>query len=168
MPQTVGVFLQFIIPDTTTKYSKIKTCPIWGAAIAQWIRLCLPICHPRFESHAHHLCFYQFILNLCHVEKTKVCKKRAGLSHLFIKILSYFLIEGFFLIEHFGWQRQQQTFGVKIFSLENLFFWHKKLQTSLINLHRLKVNATDGFSHTKGLIDRWSVQIIFYCRMSVM
>ena len=24
----------------------------WGAAIAQWIRLCLPSCHPGFESQA--------------------------------------------------------------------------------------------------------------------
>ena len=31
-----------------------------GAAIAQWIRLYLPSCHPGFESQAHHLRFYQF------------------------------------------------------------------------------------------------------------
>ena len=31
-----------------------------GAAVAQWICLRLPSCHPGFESQAHHLCFYQF------------------------------------------------------------------------------------------------------------
>ena len=29
-----------------------------GAAIAQWIRLLLPSCCPRFESQACHLCFF--------------------------------------------------------------------------------------------------------------
>ena len=43
---------------------------------AQWTRLCLPSCHPRFESQAHHQCFYQFVFQLCHVEKTKINKKR--------------------------------------------------------------------------------------------
>ena len=33
------------------------------------------ICHPGFESQAHHLCFLQFILELCHVEKTKINKE---------------------------------------------------------------------------------------------
>ena len=32
----------------------------WGAAVAQWIGVCLPSCCPNFESHAHHLCFHQF------------------------------------------------------------------------------------------------------------
>ena len=36
---------------------------------------------PRFESQAHHLRFYQFIFELCHVEKTKINKKRQGLVH---------------------------------------------------------------------------------------
>ena len=36
---------------------------------------------PGFESQAHHLCFYQFIFELCHVEKTKINKKRSGLAH---------------------------------------------------------------------------------------
>ena len=30
----------------------------WGAAIAQWICLCLPSCHPGFKTQAHHLCFF--------------------------------------------------------------------------------------------------------------
>ena len=35
---------------------------IWTAAIAPWLRLRLPSCGPRFESRAHHLCFFQFDL----------------------------------------------------------------------------------------------------------
>ena len=31
-----------------------------------------------FESQGHHLCLYQFILELCDVEKTKINKKEAG------------------------------------------------------------------------------------------
>ena len=40
-----------------------------GAAIAQWIRLCLPICSPRFESQAHHQCFllYRQMLYFCNL-----------------------------------------------------------------------------------------------------
>ena len=30
---------------------------LWGAAIAQWIRLRLPSCRPRFEYQAYHLSF---------------------------------------------------------------------------------------------------------------
>ena len=56
-----------------------------GAAIAQWIRLCLPSCRPRFQPQAHHQHFYQFIFDLCHVEKTKINKKRPGLA--FLKIV---------------------------------------------------------------------------------
>ena len=57
----------------------------WDAAIAQWIRLCLPPCRPRFESQARHLrfCHLQSILRfICHVKRTKINKKRPGLAHL--------------------------------------------------------------------------------------
>ena len=30
---------------------------LMGAAIAQWIRLCLRSCHPEFESQPHYLCY---------------------------------------------------------------------------------------------------------------
>ena len=53
----------------------------WGAAIAQWICLHLPFCRPRFESQAHQLRFYQFIFELCHVEKPKINKNEGGLAH---------------------------------------------------------------------------------------
>ena len=51
-----------------------------GAAIAQWIRLHLPSCHPGFESQAQHLSFYQFKFELCHVEKDKNKQKEAGIG----------------------------------------------------------------------------------------
>ena len=60
-----------------------------GAAIAQWIRLRLPSCRPRFESQAHHLRFFQFILfklYICHlnwsVKRTKIKEKEAGIGPL--------------------------------------------------------------------------------------
>ena len=60
-----------------------------GAAIAQWIRLCLPSCRPGFESQVHHLRFFQFLklkLFICHsnwnVKRTKINKKRLGLANL--------------------------------------------------------------------------------------
>ena len=43
-------------------------------AIAQWIRLRLPSCHPGFKSQAHHLRYHQFI-ELFNVEKTKIKKE---------------------------------------------------------------------------------------------
>ena len=54
----------------------VTTINYWGVVIAQWIYLCLPSCHPGFESQAHHLCFYQLIFELFQVEKTKINIKR--------------------------------------------------------------------------------------------
>ena len=51
-----------------------------GAAIAQWIRLRLPSCCPGFKSQACHLCFNQFIFELCHVENTEINQKEAGIG----------------------------------------------------------------------------------------
>ena len=53
-----------------------------GAAIAHWIHLGIPSCHPGFESQAHHQFFYQFIFESFHVEKTEINKKRPGNGHL--------------------------------------------------------------------------------------
>ena len=55
-----------------------------GGAIAQWIRLRPPSCHPGFESRAH---IYNFIVysvcaSVCHVKRTKMNKKTLGLAHL--------------------------------------------------------------------------------------
>ena len=62
----------------------ITTFPLtyWVAAIAQWIHLHLPFCHPRFKSQAHHLCFYQFILICVMWKRRKQMKNRPGLAHL--------------------------------------------------------------------------------------
>ena len=50
------------------------------AAIAQWIRLCLPFCHPGSNPKHINLCFYQ--CKLWHVEKMKINKNRGpGLAH---------------------------------------------------------------------------------------
>ena len=38
---------------------------LWGAAIAKWIRLCLPSCRPGFESQANHLSFYFTYSQIC-------------------------------------------------------------------------------------------------------
>ena len=56
-------------------------------AVAQWIRLRLPFCHPGFESQAHHLCFYpfKFEFKLWHVEKTKINSKRGRDWPIFLK-----------------------------------------------------------------------------------
>ena len=40
-------------------WSQCNHSLIRGAAIAQWIRLRLPFCRPRFESQAYHLSFYK-------------------------------------------------------------------------------------------------------------
>ena len=51
-----------------------------GAAIAQRIHLCHPSCRHRFNSRAHHQCFYhysQFVLHLsCETNENK--QKEAG------------------------------------------------------------------------------------------
>ena len=53
-----------------------------GATIAQWIRLRLPSCCPRFKSQAHQLRFHQFIFALCDVEKTIIIQKETGIGPL--------------------------------------------------------------------------------------
>ena len=50
-----------------------------GATIAQWIRLRLPSCRPGFESQAHHLRFYQFIL-ICVMWKNENKQKDARIG----------------------------------------------------------------------------------------
>ena len=55
------------------------------AAVAQWIRLCLPSCSPGFESQVHHLNFYKYKFKLCHVEKTKINRKSGRAWPMFLK-----------------------------------------------------------------------------------
>ena len=49
------------------------------AAIAPWFRLRLPSCGPGFESQAHHLRFFQFVLKL-YQEKNENKQKEAGIG----------------------------------------------------------------------------------------
>ena len=53
-------------------------------AIAPWFRLRLPSCGPRFESRAHHLCFFQFVLLPFELncERNKNKQKEAGIGLL--------------------------------------------------------------------------------------
>ena len=46
------------------------------AAIAQWIRVCLPSRGPGFESQIHQLCFNQLIFELFDVKKNEIDQKR--------------------------------------------------------------------------------------------
>ena len=65
-------------------YFHVTYRSVWDAAKAQWIHLHLPPCRPGLESQEHHLCFYQFMFELCHVEKTKI--KRGRDLPTFLKI----------------------------------------------------------------------------------
>ena len=56
----------------------------WVAAIALWFRLRLPSCSPGFESQAHHLRFFQFVLGLRR-EKSENKQKEAGIGPFFLK-----------------------------------------------------------------------------------
>ena len=53
---------------------------LWGAAIAQWIRLSLPSYYPVFESQTHHVRFYQFKFDLWRFEKAEINRKAAGIG----------------------------------------------------------------------------------------
>ena len=57
----------------------------WGAAIAQWIHLCLPSCRPGFQSDAHHLRFINLYLNCVMWKKTKVNKRGLDWFNCFLK-----------------------------------------------------------------------------------
>ena len=50
------------------------------AAIAPWFRLRLPSCGPGFESLAHHLCFFQFVLLKLYQENNENKQKEAGIG----------------------------------------------------------------------------------------
>ena len=63
-----------------------------GAAIAPWFRLGLPSCGPGFESQAHHLCFFQFVLLklLLELEKNENKQKEAGIGPYFLKNMAFY------------------------------------------------------------------------------
>ena len=60
------------------------------AAIAPWFRLCLPSCGPGFESQAHHLCFFQFVLLKLYRENNENKQKEAGIGPFLKKELAIF------------------------------------------------------------------------------
>ena len=53
------------------------------AAIAPWFCLLLPSCSPGFESQAHHLCFFQFVLLKLYRENKENKQKEAGICPFF-------------------------------------------------------------------------------------
>ena len=55
------------------------------AAIAPWFCLHLPSCGPGFESQAHHLCFFQFILLKLYRENDENKQKEARIGPFFQK-----------------------------------------------------------------------------------
>ena len=76
-----------------------------GAAITQWIRLCLPFCRPGFESQAHHLHFYhysQFVLYLS-CEKNENKQKEAGFDPFKIRLLRSITVHSFLFINRMMW-----------------------------------------------------------------
>ena len=81
MADSTKPIIQTVIYNFKLKIQRI--CLIWDAALAQWIRLCLPSCRPWFESQAHHLHFYLSIFELCHVERMKINEKEAGIGPFF-------------------------------------------------------------------------------------
>ena len=77
-------------PGHTVIQRKSSLCKVFlnlGAAIAQWIRLCLPSRRPGFNSQAQDQHFYQFIFELRHVEKTKMNRKEIGIGPDFQSLL---------------------------------------------------------------------------------
>ena len=74
---------QIISCYTICSFFSLKHSEWRGAAEAQWICLRLPSFRPEFESHAHHLHFYQFRFDLYLVEKTKIIWKEAGIGSFY-------------------------------------------------------------------------------------
>ena len=94
----------------------VKTLTALGAAIAQWIRLRLPSCHPGFESQPHHLRFYQnkdkFVLYLhMHCEKNEDKQKEAGFGPF--KKLKLWLFYGYY-----GCKKRKTKL------IDSMLFWH--------------------------------------------
>ena len=54
--------------------------PNWVATIAPWFRLHLPSCSPGFESQAHHLRIFQFVLLKMYRENNENKQKEAGIG----------------------------------------------------------------------------------------
>ena len=127
-----------------------------AAVIPLWFHLHLPSCSPRFKSQAHHLRFCQFVLvKLCNEKRTKINKKRPGLSHLFfekarvvekltIVLIQYFSLEPTgsrtgqedcnFVKSNFEWKQtlQQISAFLKNFRFCGNFCFHRIAETEFI------------------------------------
>ena len=57
----------------------------WVASIALWYHLHLPSCGRGFESQTHHLHFFNLYYWNCNEKRTKINKKRPGLTHFYKK-----------------------------------------------------------------------------------
>ena len=57
-----------------------KFCFYLVAAMAPWFCLHLPFCGPEFESQAHHLRFFQFVLLKLYQENNENKQKEAGIG----------------------------------------------------------------------------------------
>ena len=114
-----------------------------GAAIAQWIHLCLPSCRPGFESQAHHqrLFHLKYLCYLCHVKRTKIkTKKWPGLAHFFTKkqVLGR-------SSECTGWGRVLY----KPHSHPNGFYWSHQCSCSLTPANRIQTSITQSCNHNR-------------------
>ena len=67
----MGSFTQKVSDTSTNKVSEYMV-----AAIAPWFRLCLQSCSLGFESQAHHLHFFQFVLLKLYGENNENKQKR--------------------------------------------------------------------------------------------
>ena len=83
---------------TTTTAARLLPLPCWtvlfrnnfdyrAAAIAPWFRQRLPSCGRGFESHAHYLHFFQFVLINLWWEKDENKQKEAGICPFFKKTI---------------------------------------------------------------------------------
>ena len=116
------------------------------AAIVQWIRLCLPSCSPRFESQAYHLRFYQFIFELCYVEKTKISKKRCRDWPIFIKKLKIFLFIFLFLERFFLANASYRSLAIIVTeSRSQRILFPVIFSTTLLYLPLLPINTYNPF-----------------------
>ena len=59
-------------------------CPHWSVDSST-----PSICQPGFESQARQQCFYQFVFELCRVEKDEINEKEAGIGPLIFLTSTY-------------------------------------------------------------------------------
>ena len=72
---------QIMVPELTNVLTQQRHCHSSVVSSAP------TILRPGFESQAHHLHFFQFVLN-CNEKRTKINKKEAGIDPFFLKKLN--------------------------------------------------------------------------------